>query len=649
MCGIAGYVGPLAREHAGQAVIRRMTDTLAHRGPDDAGVWVDVDSGVALGNRRLAVLDLSAEGHQPMSCACGRHVITYNGEVYNVPEIAVDLERTGISFRGHSDTELIVEAICAWGVRAVLERLNGMFAFAHWDRVTRRLDLARDRMGIKPLYYALHGDTLLFGSEIKALRAHPAFRGEIDRGALALYFQLDYIPAPHSIYKDVRKLPPATFVTVSADGSPGVSPPAGYWSLAQVAERGLRDPLDATPAEAADRLEELLRDAVRRQMVADVPVGAFLSGGVDSASVAALMQAESSIPIRTFSIGFHDTDYDEAPYARRIAAHLGTDHNEFYVSPREFMDVIPKLPFLCDEPFAEPSQIPMYVLAEIARRQVTVVLTGDGGDELFCGYGWYPKIAQAWRLNRAIPRPLRAAAAAGLEGVLGRGLHGNRRSRKLQECLSAERPEDVYLSLRTSAWPRPESPVRGAARFPSFLPDLGRNSFADIRRRAMLLDTAVFLADHPLAKTDRATMAVGLEARVPLIDHRVVEFAWRLPMEMLVREGVLRWIQRQVLYRHVPRDLIDRPKVGFVVPMGEWMRGPLRNWAEELLDAGRLKREGFLDADRVRTAWREYLTGQVHWQRPLWGVLVFQQWLENQEGLSFRHEDPRISGAPAVP
>ncbi len=647
MCGIAGFLSPQGtREEAGRT-IRRMTNTLIHRGPDDGGVWEDTRSGVALGNRRLAIVDLSPEGHQPMHSASGRYVLAFNGEIYNFWALREELEGLGHPFRGHSDTEVMLAAFTEWELEGALERFNGMFAFALWDREERSLYLARDRLGEKPLYYGWMGETLLFGSELKALKVHPTFRGEISRNALALYLRYQYIPAPYTIYEGISKLSPGTRLTIDEAGN--VSGPVRYWSAKEAAERGVTNPLGGSDIEAVDELDDLLRDSVRMRMVADVPLGAFLSGGIDSSAVVATMQSQSDRPVRTFSIGFYEEEYSEAEHAKAVARHLGTEHTELYVTPEEAMLVIPKLPTLYDEPFSDPSQIPTYLVSQLARRHVTVSLSGDGGDELFAGYNRYFWVESIWGKVGWMPLGLRSTLAEALTAVspqgwdrafkkLGPVLPTKARQRipgdklyKLAEVLTVKNPEAMYLNL-VSLWKRPDSVVIGGSEPPVTLTDPSRwADLPDLTQRMMYLDTVTYLPDDILVKVDRASMGVSLEGRVPFLDHRLVEFAWRVPLGMKIKDGKSKWLLRQVLNQYVPNKLIERPKMGFGVPIDAWLRKPLREWAEALLDERRLRREGFFDPRPIREKWAEHLSGKRNWQYPLWDVLMFQAWLEENK------------------
>ena len=655
MCGLTGIFRPAPRAGAPVGPLaERMSAALVHRGPDDADVWVDEAAGVALAHRRLSILDLSPTGHQPMTSASGRFVVIFNGEIYNHLELRRELGggplasgaagvEVGRGWHGRSDTETLLAAFEAWGVEKALQRAIGMFAFALWDRETRTLTLARDRLGEKPMYYGWLGPSFVFGSELKALRAHPAFEGVVDRGALALFLRHNYVPAPYSIYKDVWKLPPATILTVTGQTrEPRLS---GYWSARAVAETGAAAPIETSDAEAVSALEELLNDAVAGQMVADVSLGAFLSGGIDSSTVVALMQSQSDRPVKSFTIGFQESGYDEGTHARAVAHHLGTDHTGLYVTPAEARAVIPRLPQIYDEPFADSSQIPTFLVSQLARRHVTVALSGDGGDELFGGYNRYLWAAAMWRRTRRIPNGLRRAAGGLLgsvapttwTGMFRRGAalvperyrfaEAGDKLHKLAEILALERPEEIYRDL-VSHWTSRDGVVRGGVEAPTPLTDACEWArLPDFERRMMYLDLVTYLPDDILVKVDRAAMSVSLETRAPLLDPRVVEFAWRLPLPQKIRQGQGKWLLRQLLYRHVPRDLVERPKMGFAVPLGAWLRGPLRDWAEALLDERRLKAEGYLHPGPIRQRWHEHLGGRRNRADELWSVLMFQAWL----------------------
>ena len=641
MCGITGFWS-FGRE-SGPAIAERMARRIERRGPDDAGVWADDAAGLVLAHRRLSILDLSPAGHQPMVSPCGRYVLVYNGEIYNHLDLRRDLEAQGGHFdwRGHSDTETLLAALRHWGVEGALRRSNGMFAFALWDVRDHALYLARDRMGEKPLYYGRNGDSFLFASELKALRAFPGWSGDVDRDALALYLRHNYVPSPWSIYRGIHKLSPAHFVTIR-DGGRQVGEPVCYWSLPAIASDGVRQTGDVSAL--TDELDVLLRQAVGSRMMSDVPLGAFLSGGFDSTMVVAQMQAQSSRPVKTFSIGFHEVDHNEAQHAKAVAAYLGTDHTELYVSPEEAISVIPRLPEIYDEPFADSSQIPTFLVSQLARRHVTVSLSGDGGDELFCGYNRYALGYRVWSKLRLLPAPLRRIVGWVLGHANVRGLerlqrllpkrmqvaHLSDQLPKLAQVLCHREGDSFYRDL-ISHWKQPDQVVLGAKEPETVMSQPGRLAdLPDLRNRMMLLDMLTYLPDDVLTKVDRASMAVSLEARVPLLDHRLVEFAWRIPLKYKVHQGQSKWLLRQVLYRYVPRELMDRPKMGFGVPIEHWLRSPLRDWAEELLDEKRLREEAFFDPAPIRNMWEEHVAGKRRWHYYLWDVLMFQAWLEKQ-------------------
>ncbi len=631
MCGIAGYLTPhpASSDHmAGR--VRDMADALAHRGPDDSGIWADAGSGVAFGHRRLSIQDLSPLGRQPMASANGRYVICFNGEVYNHLDLRRELEPLGHSFRGGSDTETMLAAIVQWGLRGAVERFVGMFAFALWDVREHSLHLVRDRLGIKPLYYGRAARNFVFASELKALRAHPDFDPAVDRDALALYFRHNYVPAPHCIHARVHKLEPGCILSLDAAG--GEPRLERYWSAEEVWTSGVADPLALDEQEAAEELERLLLDAVGSRMLSDVPLGAFLSGGIDSSLVTALMQAQSDAPVRTFSIGFHEQEYNEAGHAKAVAAHLGTDHTELYLTPQDLLDAVPLIPRHWDEPFADSSQIPTLLLSRMTREHVTVALSGDGGDELFSGYERHLFIARVWRLVGRTPLGLRKAAA-----LLGRALPesgwrlAGKTGPKIRwrlDALACKDFPELYRFLFSHARD-PESFVPGS-REPetAFTRNPARLKSLDSYQAMALLDLEAYLPDDILTKVDRASMAVSLEARVPLLDHRVVEFAARVPTAMKVRGSDGKMLLRRVLHKYVPRELVERPKMGFGVPIDQWMKNELRPWCESLLAERTIREQGYLDAGQVARIWREYLGGQRNWFSLLWDVLMFQAWLE---------------------
>ncbi len=642
MCGIVGWHAPPGSDPAAlEAAVRRMTATLVHRGPDDQGHWTDAQSGMALGFRRLSILDLTEAGRQPMLSGGGRYACVFNGEIYNHRDLRAELERGGVRFRGRSDTEAVVEAVAAFGVRAALGRLRGMFALAIWDRVERNLFLARDRLGKKPLYVARSGEAgWLFASELKAFCALEAFGRDLDPAAVAAYLRFGFVPAPLTIFRGAWKLAPGTFCRLRF-GQAAWS--ETYWSLRRVAIQGQRRRRTEPAEQLASELDALLRDAVARRMVADVPVGVFLSGGIDSSAVAALMQAQSARPVKTFSIGFHEKQYDEAPAAEAVARHLGTDHRQRYVSAEEACGVLPDLATVFDEPFADSTQIATLLVSRLARESVTVALSGDGGDEVFAGYRHYAALRTLSRVFAAVPRPLRRPAGTLLtrvpggwwdaafrlaEPVLpawGRNQRHGERVHQVGALLSRGRLQDDLYWGMLSRWPHPEelAPGAGPGRIPCEAARL-EPEIPGIAERALFHDQACLLPDDILVMADRAGMAAGLEVRSPLLDHRVVEWAWRLPLAMKLHRGVTKRILRRVLYRYVPAGLVDRPKAGFSVPLDDWLRGPLREWAEDLLRSSRLEEAGLRPAP-IRDAWRRHLAGRTA-HHPLWVVLMLIAW-----------------------
>ncbi|MBS0425560.1 MAG: asparagine synthase (glutamine-hydrolyzing) [Proteobacteria bacterium] len=651
MCGIAGVFGGNISSIDYENVLERIGNVIAHRGPDDSGIWFDRDAAVGLVHRRLSILDLSPAGHQPMFSASKRFVMVFNGEIYNHLKLREELEKLGRApdWRGHADTESLLAAFECWGVEVTLKKTVGMFAIALWDKQDRKLILARDRMGEKPLYYGYIGSILAFGSELKALREIPGFDGKIDRGALALLMRHSYVPAPYSIYQNFFKLPPSTWLEFSVDALRRRDKPVpmAYWSAKEAAFAGTANPFKFnSDVEAINALESELTQSVLGQMMADVPLGAFLSGGVDSSTVVALMQAQSCRPVKTFSIGFNEEGYDESGFAKEVARHLGTEHTELYVSPQEAMGVIPRLSSIFDEPFSDVSQIPTFLVSKLAHQQVTVSLSGDGGDELFCGYNRYFLTARLWRIISHLPVSLRKITASAILGIspyrwdfiykLVSGFVPKRRrwpliGDKLHKGATLLKCHDGHSLYRTmiSHW-MPEDVVLEMSEPDTELTSMSIGGLSSLVEQMMLLDSISYLPDDILTKVDRAAMAVSLETRVPLIDHRVYEFAWRLPMQYKVRNGDSKWLLRQVLYKYIPRELIDRPKMGFGVPIDSWLRGPLRDWAEDLLDESRLKREGFFNPAPIRQRWLEHSRGSRNWQYHLWDVLMFQSWIEHQ-------------------
>jgi len=647
MCGIAGVLdrrGP--RAEVLRAAVTPMIEVLRHRGPDDSGCWVDEQTGTVLGHRRLSIVDLSDVGHQPMVSESGRYVLDYNGEIYNFAQLRAELAPR-CRFRGSGDTEVLAAAIDQWGLRDALARCNGMFAFALWDRRERSLSFARDRLGEKPLYYGWVGEALLFGSELKALRAHPEFDAGVDRDALTLYFRHNCVPAPYSIFEGIRKLPPGTILTFGPDVRPGSLPePEPYWALRDVVDGRAGSPFTGGVEEALDELDLLLRDAVGLRMHADVPLGAFLSGGIDSSLVVALMQAQASTKVKSFTVAFDDAGYDEAIDARQVASHLGTEHTELLVTHDDVLSTVPALAELYDEPFSDSSQLPTFLLSRMTREHVTVALSGDGGDELFGGYNRYLWAEGAWDRLRRVPRPIRGglgrlvgtvpprfydAAFRGAGPILPSQLRIRTPGTKMQKVatvLGSGDVADMHLRL-ASHFQHPEALVLGGHEPPTVLSSPDRwPALADPVALMMFLDAASYLPDDILVKVDRASMGVSLEVRVPYLDHRVAAWAWGLPPDLRIRSGKGKWLLRQLLHRYVPESLVERPKMGFGPPIGDWLRGPLRAWAEDLLAPARLGREGYLQPAVVRRLWAEHLSGRWDRQYELWDVLMFQVWLE---------------------
>lgn len=651
MCGIAGFLGPTGSKNELEKIVLRMSETITHRGPNDSGCWTDCDHGIALAHRRLAIMDLSETGHQPMTSESGRFVIIFNGEIYNHLDLRRELLSTSpmLNWRGHSDTETLLAAISTWGVKEALTKCVGMFAFALWDKHTNTLTLARDRLGEKPLYYGWQNGFFLFGSELKALKAHTAFESKINRESLALMMRFGYVPAPHSIWKKIYKLKAGNVLTISRENpEPKLE---NYWSGISIIKSGLSNQFHGSADESVVKLESILSESIRKQMLADVPLGAFLSGGIDSTTVVALMQAQTSRPVQTFTIGFNEAQYNEAQHAKVVAKHLGTQHTELYVTAQDAMSLIPDLPNYFDEPFGDCSQIPTLILAKLASKEVTVALSGDGGDELFCGYNRYLTVNRLWNKLSLIPSEARQILSYLLTAVnperwnqishtflkalpqqfnvmnLGDKLH------KGADVLASKSLDELYINL-VSHWKNPEKLVLGVNQSCNLKDlydiDLSLSGVDGM----MTLDMLSYLPDDILVKVDRAAMAYSLETRVPFLDHRVVEFAWSLPLNYKVRENLGKWPLRQILYKHVPKNIMDRPKMGFGVPIGDWLRTSLRNWAEALISETRLQREGFFNATLIRQTWEEHLSGKKNNQALLWNVLMFQSWLEKQNLIS---------------
>jgi len=622
-----------------------MSDTLRHRGPDDEGIWVDENIPVVLAFRRLSILDLTQAGHQPMVSPHRRFVAMLNGEIYNYQELRSKLTSLGHSFRSNSDTEVMLTCFEEWGVEESLKVFDGMFAIVVWDCELEALFLARDRFGEKPVYYGWSQDTFLFGSELKSIRAHPSFLGQIDRSALSAYVRYNSIPAPLSIYKDIRKLSAGTFVRVASDGD--VKGPYQYWTAKQVIDSAQEGQFSGAVSEAVTQAEATLRRAVRSRMVSDVPLGAFLSGGIDSSLISALMQSESSRPIQTFTVGFNEAGYDEADNARAVARHLKTDHTEFFLTPQNVLDVIPRIPQMYDEPFSDSSQIPTYLIAKLARGHVTVALTGDGGDELFGGYNRYRWHGRLWKWMARTPWNVKSIGAKIMQSIsptilnkvaspirsllpptvqysmIGDKLH------RLAELTESRHPEDLFVQI-TSTWGDPSEVVIGGDE------GLGVNlssmdSHKSFIEYMMYEDTMRYLPDDILTKVDRATMSASLESRAPFLSPEVLEFAWSLPLDLKIRNSQGKWILRQLLKKFLPAKLFDRPKQGFGVPLDGWLRGPLREWADSLLAVGRVKSQGYFNADLIAKVWTDHLSGRQNYQYHVWNILMFQAWLESEQ------------------
>jgi asparagine synthase (glutamine-hydrolysing) len=650
MCGITGFINPgmIGDSEGLLALSDHMADTLAHRGPDASGSHADPKIGLGLAHRRLSVLDLSDSGAQPMHGADGRFVLSHNGEIYNFLELRKELEELGgpfLPWRSNSDTEVMLAAFQAWGIETALTRFTGMFAFALWDRDQRVLHLARDRMGEKPLYYGRANRGVVFSSELKALRAYPHFRPELDLEALSLYLRFQYVPEPRSIYKDIFKLSPGHLLTIRAD-NPTLFKPEPYWTLRDTANRAQADPFTGGEKEAADQLESLLRKTIRNQMLSDVPLGVLLSGGIDSSLVTALMQAESDRPARSFTIGFSDKDYDESTDARRVANHLGTEHTELFVTPDHVLDLIPRLPTLYDEPFADASQIPSFLVAKMTRQHVTVCLTGDGGDETFAGYNrhfWSPAI---WDRIKNVPPALRSIAASSARFISPKAYdamfrlagdlmpHAARirtpghKTHKLADVLSSETREELYKRL-SSTWFDPSALLTTGVE-PHTVLDSRETwpNLTDYTRWMQYMDTVTYLPGDILHKVDRATMGVALESRAPFLDHRVIEFAWRLPLHMLLKGKEGKRILRTILYKHVPRNLVERPKMGFGIPIDNWLRGPLKSWAHDLLSPSRITSQGLFNPSEISRQLADHMHGKRDNQYRLWNLLMFQTWFD---------------------
>ena len=650
MCGISGFYS--LSSFSSNDVIIKMNSAISHRGPDTNGFWSDKKSGIVLGHQRLSIIDLSDAGNQPMKSNSTRYILTYNGEVYNHLEIRKELQKStpSIKWRGNSDTETLLEAIDFWGIEITLKKIQGMFAFGLWDQKKRCLILARDRIGEKPLYYGWQGEgnkkTFLFGSELKALKVHPEFNGKINRDAIALELRHNYIPAPYSIYEDIYKLQPGHYLKFKeSDLTKKLLPnPKTYWCFTETVFSGNNNQLTISESHIQEDLEKYLQSSVRKQMISDVPLGAFLSGGIDSSTIVALMQSQSTNPIKTFTIGFNEDEYSEAKYAKKIAKHLGTDHTELYISSKEAIEVIPKLPIIYDEPFSDSSQIPTFLISQLAKKDVTVALSGDGGDELFCGYNRYVMSEKFWNIFRLMPQSFRKIFSSGLQSIstenwttISKLLPGLKKYsnfgdkiHKGANVLKAKTSHELYYML-CSHWQNPTEAVinskESGTLLTEFKPDFqGLNN----QQQMMVLDFLTYLPDDILVKVDRAAMASSLETRIPFLDHNLIEYVWRISHSLKFKKGEGKWILKQILNKYVPKHLTDRPKMGFGIPIGAWLRGPLRDWAENLLDQKRLQQEGYFNSKLIRDKWTEHLSCKRDWQYDLWNVLMFQAWIDQK-------------------
>ncbi|WP_413520999.1 asparagine synthase (glutamine-hydrolyzing) [Psychrobacter glacincola] len=652
MCGLNGFFNAHASGYSATTSIKKMNDALYHRGPDAGDSWLDKTMRLALGHRRLAILELSPAGAQPMHSNCGRYVIVFNGEIYNHLQLRQQLNQEGflLQWKGHSDTETMLACFVAWGIERALQSMIGMFAIALWDKQEKILTLAKDRMGEKPLYWGWQGNSLFFSSELKALKSHPVFKADINRDAITLLLRHNCIPAPYSIYQGIKKLRPGYWLQLplAKIEAAKTTIPKAYWSFNTAVETGLENPFTGSPEQAVDVLESALVESIGSQMQSDVPLGAFLSGGIDSSTIVALMQAQSERPIKTFTIGFEDEGYNEAVHAKAVAKHIGTEHTELYITPKDALSVIPKLSSIYCEPFSDSSQIPTFLVSQLASQHVTVALSGDGGDELFGGYNRYLMAQHVWNKNRKLPRPMRRFASGMLTALapnswdtvfktfnpiiperLRLSAPGDK-AHKLAGVLNIDSEQGFYQSL-TSHWQQPEQLVIGAKEPSALISDINCWPQTDSFQHAMMaMDAQTYMVDDILVKVDRAAMANSLETRVPMLDHRIVELAWKMPLDYKIRNGEGKWLLKQVLFRHVPRQLIERPKMGFSLPLHDWLRGSLRDWAEALLDEKLLLKQGYFYPAPIRMMWKEHLSGKYNHQDQLWNILMFQAWLEKQ-------------------
>lgn len=650
MCGICGFYSKSSFKS--DEIIKKMNLSIHHRGPDDSGIWQDGNAGIVFGHQRLSIIDPTPAGKQPMHSSSGRLILTYNGEIYNHLEIRSELQEIKSNIKWHSktDTETLVEALDFWGIEVTLKKLVGMFAFAVWDRKLRSLTLVRDRMGEKPIYFGWQGigdkTVFLFGSELKALKVHPEFRGNINNDAIALQLRHNCIPAPYSIYKDIFKLLPGHYLQLKENDlvKKLLPNPKPYWSLVEVATQGVNKLKSLSTNDIEKELEQLLKISIKQQMMSDVPLGVFLSGGVDSSTVVALMQAQSNQPIKTFTIGFNEQEYNEAKYAKEVAKYLGTDHTELYVSAEQAMAVIPKLSLIYDEPFSDSSQIPTFLVSQLAKKKVTVALTGDGGDEVFCGYNRYIYSKNLWNKLTLIPLPLRKILASGIKSInsqswnkflkilpsLNQYTNLADKVYKVTSALESKTLFDLYYKL-ISNWQNPNEILLDGKEPRTFLTNYESElTKLDGQQQMMLLDSMTYLPDDILVKTDRAAMATSLETRAPFLNHKLLEYAWQIPQPLKLKKTQSKWILRQILYKYIPKKLVERPKVGFGVPIDSWLRGPLKDWAQALLDKTKLRNQGFFNPDSISIKWTEHLSGKKNWQYEIWSILMFQEWLSKK-------------------
>lgn len=648
MCGITGFYSN-SLSTFNNAIVD-MNSAISHRGPDTNGTWLDKNSGIVLGHQRLSIIDVSSSGNQPMQSNSGRYILTYNGEIYNYLEIRKELKKnnSNIKWKSNSDTETLLESIDFWGLESTLQKIDGMFAFGLWDQKNRSLTLVRDRIGEKPLYYGWQGEgnnrVFLFGSELKALKIHPEFNGQINRDAIALQLRHNCIPAPYTIYKDIYKLLPGNYLELKQSDLKKnlLSPTKKYWSLTSNLMHGNKNQLGLSENEFQENLEENLKISVKKQMISDVPLGAFLSGGIDSSLIVALMQSQSTQPVKTFTVGFNEKDYSEAQYAKKIAKHLGTNHTELYVSSKEAIDVIPKIPTIYDEPFSDSSQIPTFLVSQLAKENVKVAISGDGGDELFCGYNRYIMSEKFSPIFRFMPLIIRKTLASTIQSISPQSLNKiskflpilNQYSNfgdkihKGANVLNTKNFSDIYYTL-CSHWENPTKIVLNSEEPGTFLTKFKPNlKYLNHQQQMMTLDLLTYLPDDILVKVDRAAMASSLETRVPFLDHKLIEHVFKIPHSLKYRNGNGKWILKRILNQYVPKSLTQRPKMGFEIPIGSWLRGPLRDWAENLLNEKRLNQENFFNTKFVRAKWLDHLDGKKNWQHDLWDILMFQVWLE---------------------